>query len=56
MLLRAYVAEHWPSSYLVVELSDVLLNVWQKASEGKLLDELSNPIMVIEGQTCTMTP
>lgn len=42
--------------YLVVELPDVLLYVWQQASEGELLDELSDVVVVIQGQTCPMAP
>lgn len=38
-------------SYLVVELSDVLLYVRQQTSEGELLDELSDVVVVIQGQT-----
>lgn len=43
-------------TYLVVKLSDVLLYVWQQASEGELLDELSDVIVVIQGQTCPVAP
>lgn len=42
--------------YLVIELSDVLFYVWQEASEGKLLDELSDVVMVIEGEEHSMAP
>lgn len=42
--------------YLVIELSDVLLNVGQQASEGELLNELSDVVVVIQGQTCPMAP
>lgn len=44
------------SFYLVVELSDVLLYVWQQPSEGELLNELSDVVMVIQGQTCPVAP
>lgn len=42
--------------YLVVELSDVLLYVRQQASEGELLDELSDVVVVIQGQTRPVAP
>lgn len=44
------------SLYLVIELSDVLLYVWQQASEGEFLNELSDVVMVIQCQTCPMAP
>lgn len=42
--------------HLVVELSDVLLYVWQQASEGELLDELSDVVVVIQGETGAVAP
>lgn len=42
--------------YLVVELSDVLLDVRQQAPEGELLDELSDVAVVIKGQTRPVAP
>lgn len=42
--------------YLVIELSDVLLNVRQQTSEGELLNELSDVVVVIQGQTCPVAP
>lgn len=41
--------------HLVIELADVFLDVWQQSSEGELLDELADAVMVIEGQAGTMS-
>lgn len=42
--------------YLVIELPDVLLDVREQASEGELLNELSDVFMVVQGQTGSMAP
>lgn len=42
--------------YLVVELSNVLLYVWQQAPEGELLDELSDMVVVVQGQISPVAP
>lgn len=34
--------------HLVIELADVFLDVGQQSSEGELLDELPDAVMVIE--------
>ncbi len=42
--------------YLVIKLSDVFLYVWQQASESELLNELSDMVVVIQGQTGPVAP
>lgn len=42
--------------HLVVQLADVLLYVRQQASEGELLDELPDVVVVIQRQTGPVAP
>lgn len=41
-------------AYLIIELSDILLYVWQQSSECELLYELSDAIVVTEGEAGPM--
>ena len=42
--------------YLVIQLSDVLFNVWQQPPESEFLDKLSDVVMVTKGQTGPVAP